>query len=72
MLHGFPDGSQKVIKLLERRDIRVVGDDLRCGAEQETCFAGLDHVQVIVAVAGGDSVKADGLECLHGGKLGLG
>ena len=59
MLHGFPDGSQKVIKLLERRDIRVVGNDLRCGAEQETCFAGLDHVQVIVAVAACNGFKTD-------------
>ena len=49
----------------------MVGLDLLRALEEEARLAGLDHPQVIVAVAAGNGLIADGLKGLHRGQLGL-
>ena len=49
----------------------MVGFDLLRALEEEACLAGLDHPQIVEAVAAGDGVIADGLQGLHRGELGL-
>ena len=51
--------------------LRIILFDLLSGAEQDTGLAGLDHAQVVVAVAGGDGLKADTLQGFDGGQLAL-
>ena len=45
--------------------------DLISALKKEAGLAGADHAKVIVAVAAGNSLKADGLQCLDGTELRL-
>ena len=45
--------------------------DLLRALEQETRLAGLDHTQIVIAVAAGDGLVSNGLQCLDRGQLGL-
>lgn len=65
--HAFPlyvpvQGRQQVAILLEGRILGIVRPDLLRGAEQEARLAGPDHLQIVVAVAGGDGIVTHGLE----------
>ena len=51
--------------------MRVVVLDLFRRAEQEARLGRFDHFEVVVAVAAGDGLKADGLKAAHGRKLGM-
>lgn len=45
--------------------------DLLSTLEQEACLAGLDHTQIVMAVAAGDGLEADGLQCLDRSIFGI-
>ena len=54
--------EQKVLRL------RFGLDDGRARTLEEVGLAGEDHLQIVVAVAGGDGLVADGLQGADGGK----
>ena len=52
-------------------ELRIVPDDRLGTAEENALLAGLQHVQIVEAVADGDGLVADGLEGADGGELGV-
>ena len=58
--HLFDRAEQLVIGLI-RRNVGIVLFDLFGALEQKARLARLDHAEVVVAVAGGDRLEADGL-----------
>ena len=71
VLHRCLDRCQQLIISLIRREIRVVVFDLVGALKEEAGLAGPDHAEVVVAVAAGNGLKADGLQSLDGAELGL-
>ena len=69
--HCISDGSKKLIIGLISRNVRIICLNLVCASEQESRLTGLDHTKVIVRITAGDSLKADGLQCLHCAELRL-
>ena len=65
------DGGEEVRVGLEGGQVGVGRLDRGRAAEEEAGLGGADHRQVVVAVAGGDRVEADGLQRAHGHELGL-
>ena len=47
----------------------MICTDLLCAAEKESCFACLDHSEIIVGISACDSLKSHGLQCLHSCQL---
>ena len=69
---GGDDGVEEVVVFLERLDVGVGGLDLLGRAEEEAGLGGSDHLQVVVAVAGGYGVHAAAaLETMDGVELGV-
>ena len=65
------ESSQQLLICFICGDLGEIRFDLIRGAEEETSLSSLDHIQIIVAVSGGHSFKANGLERSYSRKLGL-
>ena len=65
------DGGEQVVERLVGGVLGVILLDLLRRAEQEARLAGLDHTQIVEAVAGGDRLIADGLQRADGRELRL-
>ena len=65
------DGGEQVVERLVGGVLGVIPLDLLRRAEQEAGLAGLDHAQIVEAVAGGDRLIADGLQRADGRELRL-
>ena len=69
--HCAENTVQKLVVGLKRRELRIIRFDFLRAAEQEARAAGEDHVEVVIAVAGGDGLITDGLERADSRQLGL-
>ena len=56
---------------MKRLQMRVRGDHLRRGVEQEACLAGIEHFQVIIAVTHCNGVVIDALKSPNSGEFGV-
>ena len=57
-LQGTADEGEQLLIGFAGGKLRMILLNLLGGAEQESGFAGLDHAEIVVAVAGGDGLKA--------------
>ena len=69
--HFFFDRCHKLAELLKGGQLRIILLDLFGGPEQETCLAGKDHIEIVIAVSAGDGVEANGLQSLYRAEFGL-